>query len=126
MQKNNVKLYKNDWKILTKIPKYGKNKGTKNKENINEQTDVATDEETLEAQEGDELKTEPNETQTVSQAMPLIDSLEGTSIDVTEINIFKGFSKKKSQVQHQKYQKNQKLLKSQELKKVHRLEIRPT
>lgn len=56
---------------------------TSNKENINEQTDVAIDEETLEAQEGDELKTEPNETQTVSQAMPLIDSLEGTSIDVT-------------------------------------------
>lgn len=41
---------------MTKIPKYGKNRGTKNKENINEQTDVATDEETLEAQEGDELK----------------------------------------------------------------------
>ena len=56
MQKNNVKLYKNDWKILIKIPKYGKNRGTKNKENINEQTDVATDEEILEAQEGDELK----------------------------------------------------------------------
>ena len=56
MQKNNVKSYKNDWKILIKIPKYGKNRGTKNKENINEQTDVATDEETLEAQEGDELK----------------------------------------------------------------------
>jgi len=56
LQKNNVKLYKNDWKILIKIPKYGKNRGTKNKENINEQTDVATDEEILEAQEGDELK----------------------------------------------------------------------
>ena len=41
---------------MIKIPKYGKNRGTKNKENINEQTDVATDEETLEAQEGDELK----------------------------------------------------------------------
>lgn len=41
---------------MIKIPKYGKNRGTKNKENINEQTDVATDEEILEAQEGDELK----------------------------------------------------------------------
>lgn len=41
---------------MTKIPKYGKNRRTKNKENINEQTDVATDEEILEAQEGDELK----------------------------------------------------------------------
>ena len=71
---------------MTKIPKYGKNKGTKNKENINEQTDVATDEETLEAQEGDELKTEPNETQTVSQAMPLIDSLEGTSFGILVVS----------------------------------------